>query len=165
MDNPFKSDWPDLFYKTPAPDDKRVREFRIWLHRNKMTEIVLFHGTDASLPIMEKGLLPTSTKRRRSFQSGNGYVYLSVFPSSARMFGEMGYPGRKVTVYGVRTLIKNLRADKDQLRNRRQYSEMPWVEDTLVHSLVYGYGARIKGKIEPYSLILEEHLQLDKENP
>lgn len=150
-DNPFKAEWPDLFYPQGEIDPKRLRQFSRWLRENRQTQVVLFHGTSKRLPIMEKGLLPTSSRRRKSLQSTPGYVYLSVFPSSARQFGEIAYPGHEIVVYNVTCFIRQLRTDKDQLFNRRMYSGLD-VEDTLVNSLVYGFGARRKGAVHPFSL-------------
>lgn len=152
-DNHFKDDWLDLFYADPDPACQRVREFARWLRKNRNTEITLFHGTAAKLPILEQGLLPTSAvRRRRSYQSGSGYVYLSIFPSSAKMFGEMGYPGQRVVIYAVKVKIKELRPDKDQLRNMRYFAQKQGLFDTLEHSLIFGHGARVKGKIDSFCL-------------
>ena len=76
----FSSDpkWHDVFYGTPTPEGlKRLSSF---LHGNPNQWITLYHGTDAELPIMEEGLLPTSAGRAKSMGSTPGFVYLSVFP-------------------------------------------------------------------------------------
>lgn len=155
MDNPFKEDWHDLFYRDPDPDEPRIDEFARWLRKNKDTEISLFHGTGACNveKVAAKGLLPTTATRRRSLQSGSGFVYLSVFPTSAKMFAQMGYPGRPVVVYAAKVKIKELRTDRDQLKNKRMWDDRKRnVRDCLEHSLVFGYGACVRGKIEPHRL-------------
>jgi hypothetical protein len=59
---------------------QQVRECRKWIrarrkHPSQVFALKLYHGTDPSLPICDQGLLPTSAKRRRSFQSASGFVY------------------------------------------------------------------------------------------
>jgi hypothetical protein len=153
MDNPFKVDWHDLFYGSPDPECNRVHEFARWLRNNKQTELMLFHGTAAKHPVMEKGLLPTSRRRRCSCQSQSGYVYLSVFPGEAKTFGQFGYPGQSTVVYAVKVTVGQLRPDRDQLSNKRLWDvRYPNLRNCLEHSLVFGYGARVKGKIAPYRL-------------
>lgn len=157
LDNPFKDEWHNLFYRDPRQTDPDLFRFARWLRQNKEMEIHLFHGTSTEVPVMERGLLPTSSRRRRSLQSGSGYVYLSVFPGMAETFGKMGAPTRPTVVYAVKVKIKELRADTDQLRNKRMWSDdKQWLEDTLCHSLVFGYGARVKGKIEPYKITVHK---------
>jgi hypothetical protein len=62
---------------------------------------------------MHQGLLPTSAKRRNSYQSTSVYVYLSVWPSLARTFGELGNPYDDVVVYAVDIKVKELKPDLD----------------------------------------------------
>lgn len=158
LDNPFKDAWDDLFYADPDPQCKRLREFRVWLRRNRTEEITLFHGTAAAHKVQEQGLLPTTRgpTRRRSLQSAPGYVYLSVYPGMAKVFGEAAYPGKPVVVYAVTVLVKNLRTDKDQLRNIRLFAGRQGLVDCLAHSLVYGRGARVRGRVEPYRIKLTD---------
>jgi len=148
--NPFGSRWEELFYCQHKPTDRLVCEFGQWLREkpNKVQEVVLYHGTDANLPIPIEGLRPTSPNRRRSLQSASGFVYLSVFPGMARDFGSLGNPGRQIVVYEVRVLIGQLKPDTDQLNNQRAWAEMP-VKNTLAHSLIFGHGARVRGRISP----------------
>ena len=153
MTTTFSPEWDDLFFNTPDPESTRVREFGRWLRANKYKEVTLYHGTSKKVPVLEKGLLPTSAKRRRSLQSASGFVYLSVFPGSAENFGKMGYPGHEIVVYAVRLMIRHLRPDKDQLANKRHWAELA-VRDCLEHSLVFGYGARVKGKVDRMYLSL-----------
>lgn len=146
-------EWRDLFFK--EPDEKKMKAFRKFLRDNKDKQVVLYHGTGSRNKVMEQGLLPTSHNRRRSMQSGSGYVYMSVHPGMARTFGEMGYPEDKVVVYAVTVPIHKLSPDKDQLRNKRLWDGYEG-EDDLASSLVYGRGARFKGKIEPWRISVKE---------
>lgn len=145
--------WRDLFFKEPT--EKEVKAFRKFLRENKEKQIVLYHGTGADIKVMEQGLLPTSAKRRRSLQSGSGYVYLSVYPDMAKTFAKMGYPEKDVVVYAVTIPIHKLSPDKDQLRNQRQWAGYDGKDD-LAASFLYGKGARFKGKIEPWQIKVEE---------
>jgi len=145
--------WKDLFFKQPS--EKEVKAFRKFLRDNKEKQIVLYHGTSAKHKIMEQGLLPTTSKRRLSLQSGSGYVYLSVYPAMAKSFAEMGYPKQEVVVYAVTLPIHKLSPDKDQLRNQRQWAGYEGKDD-LAGSLLYGKGARFKGKIEPWQIKIEK---------
>lgn len=150
-DNILETDWPDLFFDSPDPNCQRMTDFRRWLRDNQNLELVLYHGTSAEFPVLEQGLLPTSTRRRNSLQSSTGFVSLSVFQSSARQFAEIAFPNRKVIVYGVRLCIRRLRPDKDQLRNKRMWAQLI-LPNTLAHSLVFGYGAWHRGKIDKFHL-------------
>lgn len=138
--------WHDVFYDEPS--EKRVRGLNTFLQAHPAQVVRLYHGTGASVPVLVKGLLPTSEGRRRSLQSAPGYVYLSVYPGMARTFGEMGYPGEAVAVYAVDIPVNQLRADLDQLRNQRLWAQRK-VGDTLAESLAFGRGARVRGKISP----------------
>jgi GNAT superfamily N-acetyltransferase len=146
------SNWHDLFYGTPTP--KRMKELKSFLRQDPNRFVRLYHGTDASHPVMEEGLLPTSAGRKKSLQSTPGYVYLSVYPGMAEDFGRMAYPGKPIQVYAVTVTVRRLLADTDQLNNRRYWGEGKYdgVGNTLAESLVYGRGARVKGKVEPYQL-------------
>lgn len=146
-------EWYDLFYGKPTPE--RVKELARFLRNDPNRFITLYHGTDANLPIMQKGLLPTSATRRRSLQSSPGYVYLSVFPGSAEDFGRMGNPGKPIQVYKVEVTVRRLLPDADQLGNKRLWGgdEYNQLGNSLAESLVYGHGARVKGKVDPYQLI------------
>ena len=147
----FSSDpkWHDVFYGTPTPEGlKRLSSF---LHGNPNQWITLYHGTDAELPIMEEGLLPTSAGRAKSMGSTPGFVYLSVFPGIAADFARLAYPGKPVQVYAVTVTRKRLQPDKDQLANKRNWGNME-VPDTLAASLAIGHGARVAGRVEPMQL-------------
>lgn len=136
-------------------NEKLVDEFNRWLRRHKKDYIRLYHGTSENIPIMDKGILTTSLKRKKSFQSECGYVYLSVYPSSAKTFGELSYPNSKVVVYSVVIQIKELKPDTDQLNNKRR-DGFPEVGNTLADSLIYGSGARVKRSIKPYEINLHK---------
>ena len=93
--------------------DKEIKSFNKWLRSHANDYVRLYHGTASKFDILNQGILKTTPKRRNSYQSENGYVYLSLYPSSARMFGEMAYPRQDVTVYAVDVKIKELHPDLD----------------------------------------------------
>lgn len=134
---------------------REMRKLNRWLNARKTDNtkksMILYHGTSADIDVMHQGLLQTSAKRRRSLQSGSGYVYLSVYPEMARTFAEMGYPGKPVSVYGVEVQFKDLKADSDQLRNKRMWAEVD-AGASLADSLVIGHGARVRGQVWPYQI-------------
>ena len=84
-------------------------------------------------------------------QSACGFVCLSVYPGMAENFAQVAWPGKPVKVYAVTVFLRELRADKDQLRNQRLFAGRE-VGDTVVESLVFGHGARIKGSIPLYKI-------------
>lgn len=133
------------------PNKKDIKEFSQFLRNHKDSYILLYHGTSTKHNILSEGLLRTNKKRRNSYQSESGYVYLSVFPSSARMFGELAYPHNAVCVYCVRIKIEEILADKDQLRNKRIFGGFN-IGNTLAESLIFGHGARVKRDLLPYEL-------------
>lgn len=140
------------------PSSKNVQLMKEWLRqhsdRYNMEYVILYHGTNPHIPVMEQGLLPTSAERRRSFQSTSGYVYLSATPEMAKVFGELGNSG-KCVVYEVRIPFRRMLADMDQIRNKMSVGER--IGSSVAESLVYGGGVRYKGKIEPsYITIYEE---------
>lgn len=136
---------------TLDPDDKKA--FASFLRDHPNDFIRLYHGTAAKHEVMAKGLLPTSTNRRLSLQSGSGYVYLAYDPRTALDFARMGYSGQytPLVVYAVDVTIRRLLPDRDQLADKRHYAGID-VGDTLADSLIYGRTARVKGKIEPYQI-------------
>lgn len=145
----FGKEWNDIFFD--QPNVKRVKEFSSWLKSDPNRFLTLYHGTDATLPIMRQGLLPTSSSRRRSLQSAAGYVYLSVYPNMAYEFGRLGCPLRPIVVYAVTVTVRRLLADLDQLSNKAAWAGLAY-KPTLANSLVYGHSARVKGKIDPYQI-------------
>lgn len=136
-----------------SPDESDIERFKKWLFRHRDDYVRLYHGTSSSIPVKEEGLKRTSAKTKKSMQSETGYVYLSVYPDSARTFGEIAYPYDEVTVYAVDIKIRQMKADKDQLRNRRMWDpSLRGVGDSLAESLVYGHGARVGRDILPYEI-------------
>ena len=130
---------------------KHKATFRKLLSANE--EIVLYHGTSIKHDVWNKGLLPTSATRKRSLQSGSGFVYLTYDPMRALTFAQMGYPSEgPFVVYAVTVPVKSLRADPDQLKNKRFYGERTDIGSTLIDSMIHGAGARVKGKIEQWRI-------------
>ena len=134
-----------------TPTAKEIKQFAQILRQYREEYIILYHGTSSRHDIASEGLLRTSRKRRNSYQSQSGYVYLSVFPSSARLFGEIAYPHDKVCVYAVRLKVRELCADKAQLRNKRLFGNF-YIGNTLSESLIFGHSARVKRDIKTYEL-------------
>lgn len=147
----FKS-LPEMYDESP----ESIARLNKWLRSHKDTTVRLYHGTGARRPIMQQGLLPTSVKRRNSYQSTSGYVYLSVWPSLARMFGELGNPYDEVVVYAVDIKVKELKPDLDQLYNKRATGAYDYAGNTLADSLIIGHGARVRRKIWPYEITVFE---------
>jgi len=146
MTNPDTS----IIYNEEASQKQRLA-FSKWLRQHREDYVRLYHGTDSDIPILKDGLKKTSTRTKKSMQSATGFVYLSIYPQSARTFGELAYPRKQVTVYAVDIKIKELLPDKDQLRNKRLYGQFD-IDDTLADSLIFGHGARVKRNILPYEL-------------
>ncbi len=140
-----------IYNDIPSKED--INNLSSLLRSNKDSFITLYHGTSVKHKVTEQGLLRTTARRRNSYQSESGYVYLSLFPSSARLFGELAYPHDKVCVYAVNIRIGELKADKDQLRNKRIFSKID-IGNTLAESFVYGHGARVRRNVFPYELKL-----------
>lgn len=133
-------------------DSKELQRLHRFLLDRKEDMCVLYHGTDASIPVMTEGLKPTSARTRKSLQSQSGFVYLSIYPRHARDFASMAYPGREVKVYAVTIAIKELKADRDQLCNQRRYAQREIPKDNLTFSLAYGHGARVGRRVWPYEI-------------
>ena len=93
--------------------EKEVKAFSKWLRVHSDDYVRLYHGTSSKFDIIHQGMLKTTLHRRNSYQSASGYVYLSIWPSSARMFGELAYPKQDVTVYAVDVKIRELLPDLD----------------------------------------------------
>ena len=139
-----------IIYNEEASQKQRLA-FSKWLRQHREDYVRLYHGTDSEIPILKDGLKKTSIRTKKSMQSATGFVYLSIYPQSARTFGELAYPRKQVTVYAVDIKIKELLPDKDQLRNKRLYGQFD-IDDTLADSLIFGHGARVKRNILPYEL-------------
>ena len=144
VENPFKEGVPSV---------EKAQEINKYLQANKdkynPKYIKFYHGTAKGLPIEEKGLLPTSATRRKSYQSESGYIYLANTPERAKTFGDLGNMSNS-EVYEVVVPVNKLLPDLDQLNNLRSTGEK--IGNTLGDSIAYGGGVRIKGKIEPYSI-------------
>jgi len=134
--------------------DKEVREFGSFLNSHKSDFIRVYHATSVRNDIMGKGLLPTVKSRAKSLQVEYGFVYVSYDPMYALRFAEMAYagtPGNNV-VYALDVCIRRLLPDHDQLFNKRMWANVGDVGTTLAHSLIYGGGARIRGKVDPLQI-------------
>jgi hypothetical protein len=142
----------EWLYNSVKSDGVEIKKLRRFLWNNRDGECILYHGTSAEIPVMEQGLKKTTLRTKKSLQSQSGYVYLSTFPSSARMFGEMAYPSKKVVVYQVRICIYELRPDRDQLRNRKVFAGEYIEKEDLATSLAIGHGARVKRQIWPFEI-------------
>ncbi len=107
---------------------------------------------------MEEGLKATSNKTKKSLQSEVGYVYLSIYPESAKMFGDLSNGIKNAVVYEIDIPIKYLKPDKDQLFNKKR-SQIEYKQDNDIHigetlgdSAIFGHGFRVKGDIPPYMI-------------
>lgn len=158
-DDPFEFDtdaaFHHLFYGRPTA--REVMEFGRWLRERPDAFVRLYHGTSARHPVLDQGLLPASTSRRNSLQTTSGYVCASVYQGHARQFGVMSSlnsgpdaQGYRVVVYPVVTTIRRLCADLDQLRKMRAAGVD--CGNSLAESLVFGHGARMRGRLEPQAL-------------
>jgi len=143
----------DVKARNHTLEPEEVREFQRWLVSKRSEFIRLYHGTWDGHDVINKGLLPTTTKRRNSYQSSSGYVYLTYDPQRARSFGSMAYPGRGIVVYAADVLVRSLHPDKDQLANMRSVGYD--IGDSLAESFIYGAGARVKGKVTNISVFRE----------
>lgn len=117
--------------------------------------MIFFHAAAKNLEntVLENGLLPTSAKRRRSYQSTDGYVYLAINYNSAVAFGELANSS-KISVFAALVKTTDIHIDKDQLRNKRSVQKEVQIKDTLGDSMWYGRSVRYKGKISPYQIVL-----------
>ena len=95
---------------------------------------------------MEEGLKRTTNKTKKSLQSEPGYVYLSIYPESAKLFGNLAYGINDAQVYEIHVPIIHLKADSDQLYNMNHMGK------SLGDSAIYGNGFRVKGDIPPYMI-------------
>lgn len=146
-----------LPFEEGLPSKEKAKALSAWVRANsdlyKNRYVKLYHATAPDLDIEGEGLKPTSTTRRRSYQSTSGFVYLANTPDRAKTFGDMGNKGHS-TVYEVIVPIRKLLADKDQLFNQRvalaETGES--IGNSIGESIVYGGGVRIKGYIEPWAI-------------
>lgn len=146
----------EWLYNHVSGDSPEVRRLHRFLLNNRDKNCILYHGTAEEIPILEQGLKKTSNRNKKSLQSQSGYVYLSTYPSHARMFGEMAYPSKKVVVYQVTISLYELRPDKDQLRNKRLFGGVTIIKEDLATSLAVGHAARVKRNIWPFEIRLTE---------
>lgn len=138
----------DIIYKEPTKES--IKFMKNFLKDNKNEIVRLYHGTSAKHKILKEGLKPTSSKTKKSLQSQSGYVYLNIYPTMAKTFSEMAYPKEKIIVYNIDIPIYKLKADINQLNNKRYWGRNYKIGNTLAESILYGSGARVKGKVEPY---------------
>ena len=127
-----------------------LKKFNKLLKDSKFKKIRLFHGTSPNINILDDGLLVTKLKTKKSIQSETGYVYLSIYPDSAKTFGNISYGITKSIVYEIIVPIIYLKVDKDQLFNVNFHGNN--VPESLGDSAIYGHGFRIKGDIPPYMI-------------
>lgn len=141
----------DIFAKA-VPTKEDIVVLSRWLKAHRNDSIVLYHGTDSSLPILQEGLKRTSMRTKRSLESGTGNVYLTSHLGFAKSFGGYAYPEHEdsITVYDVVVKVKDLHADKDQLKNHRM--EGVDLGDSLAASLLVGHSATVKHDIPNYDL-------------
>ena len=140
----------DSIFYSDSPTKEAIKYLKKILN-DKESYVLMYHGTSSEYDIESEGLKRTKLGTKKSIQSETGFVYLSVYPDMAKQFGQMAYPREQVNVYQVFVKIKYLKPDKDQLRNKRLYSDIS-VSDTLYNSIVYGRGARVKRDILPYEI-------------
>lgn len=154
---------------TSISDEEKVKAINQLLNNHKNIYlpkyVILYHGTAKILEesISENGLLPTSATRRRSYQSTNGYVYLAHSYEKAKTFGDLGNSSNS-DVYAVLVKTTELKADLDQLRNKRAVETLYRIGNSIGDSLVYGGSVRVKGKIPNYRLekVPENFIELVK---
>lgn len=144
----------DLPFEEGIPSPEKAKQITLFVKNNAdkyaNKYVRLYHATCPFLPIEEEGLKPTSTTRRRSFQSTSGYVYLAATPERAKSFGDLGNGGKSV-VYEVIVPIRSILTDLDQLSNQRSVGVN--VGNSIGESVAYGGGVRVKGRIEPWQLV------------
>jgi hypothetical protein len=115
--------------------------------------IKVYHGTNPKLTILKDGLKTTKIKTAHTNQSTLGYTYFSIYPSSAKAFGDMGWGINNSVVYECLIPICEIEPDKDQLKFCHMYSsDDEEIGDSIGDSIVYGHGIRVKGDIPPYMI-------------
>lgn len=141
--------------------EKNINDFNKWLKEHSEDYVRLYHGTSAANrnSITKEGLKRTTLNNRHSYQSTPGYVYLLRFPTMARTFGEFSSYRQNVDVYAVDVQIKKLKADLDQINNKK--NEGLYFGDSLAASLLVGSGARCSLPIPSYQLSLIEFTDND----
>jgi hypothetical protein len=114
--------------------------------------IKLYHGTSPKIPILDDGIKTTKMRTSHSYQSTLGYTYFSIYPSMAEIFGNMGFGIHDSAVYECLIPICEIEPDLDQIRNKRLYSGMYEIGNTIGDSIIYGHGVRVRGDIPPYMI-------------
>jgi hypothetical protein len=139
-----------LFFQDPSPAE--IRAFGAWLRGRPQDFVRLYHGTWAGHDVSGEGLRPTSSKRRNSLASSNGYVHLAVHASLARQFGVMASlnrspapDGARVAVYPVVIALRRLGPDPGQLFFMTMWGGAAPPPATVATSLIYGQAARVRG--------------------
>lgn len=149
VDFSVAAEWRDVIQLNHSPE--AVKRLRNWLRDHPENIVRLYHGTAADLPVLREGLLPTSRSRRRNRQSRSGFVYLSIFPSYARTFAQMGYPRQPTTVYQVELPVRMLCANLEQLANKRLWDGMR-VGNSLAESIAIIHGVRVAGAVPLWAI-------------
>ena len=145
-----------FLYNPENPDavtsPENIKLFNKWLKEHKEDYVRLYHGTSSvnRESIQKVGIQKTNNTNRKSYQSEPGFVYLSRFPDSARTFGELNNYA-ETDVYAVDLQIQRLKADIDQLKNKRLWGGIK-TGTSLAESLLIGNGARCPLPIKPYEL-------------
>jgi len=149
--NPLTDDFLEKFMYIDNPTDKELASINKYLKSHKLDNIVLYHGTHPDNNILDEGLLKTTTNRRLSRQSSSGFVYLALFPDSAKQYSDIGYGISNSAVYKITVPIEYLKPDDDNLKNVRQYGKID-VGTTLADSFIYAHTFRVAGNIPPYMI-------------
>lgn len=159
-----------LFYRNPTPGE--VRAFGAWLRARPNDFVRLYHGTWAGHDVLGDGLKPTSAKRRNSYASANGYVYLGVHQGLARRFGVMAAlnrgaapDGARVAVYPVVVSVRRLGPDPHQLFFGRMWGRDAPPSGGLAASLVYGQAARVRGAVAAHQIAAPDRWERLHETP
>ncbi|KAB7891456.1 hypothetical protein [Poseidonibacter ostreae] len=129
------------------PTKQELKAFNLFLDANKDKNTIVFHGTNAKHDILTEGLKKTNNKNKSFMKSQVGYVYTTLYPSTAQMFGEFASNGENVSVYAIKIPIKHLKSDSNQLESYMNLTNTK-VTNTLVNSLVLTHCARIKKDLE-----------------
>jgi len=150
---PLKDDYLKSFLYSYDIDDDIRKDINSYFKKHKLDSIVLYHGTHPRNNILEEGLLKTTTKRRLSYQSTSGFVYLSIFPDKAKMYSDIGYGISNSIIYKITIPIEYIKPDLDNLYNKTIVGYD--VKETLADSLIFTHTFRVAGNIPPY--MIEEY--------
>lgn len=149
------SELSNYLYKSFDPDGTLqthiVKYFNDWLKEHKDDYVRLYHGTSSSNreSVLKKGILRTTARRSKSYQSEIGFAYLSRWPTMAKAFGEMNNYS-DTDVWAVDVKIGDLKPDLNQLANKRLAGI--FCGDSLAESLLLGNGARVAKTIQPWQI-------------